>query len=134
MSHWARKYIGKGYASDGIGPDEFNCWTLVVDVQARIYGRSMPFCSDAVGIGWAEAAQKIRNVDKNKYGWELTRSGLDGDVILMGHGRYATHAGVWVENGILHCLEDCGVIFSRLTPVVKVEWPTFEIYRYIWDK
>ena len=131
MSHWARKYIGKSYAPEGVGPDEFNCWTLVLDVEKNIYGRELPFFESN---GWQEAAQLMRQTSKEEIGWEPIRNGLDGDVVLMWHGRFPTHAGVWVENGILHCLEDCGVIFSRLTPIIKVEWPTFEIYRYIWDK
>ena len=131
MNHWARDFIGLKYKSNGVGPDEFNCWTLVAHIQQKIYGRKLPFFTDIDGDDWLSAAQKMRTEDCTIYGWQETDMPVDGDVMLLGHGRYATHAGVWVDGGLLHCLENAGVVFDRMSPLFRMEWPVRKIYTFV---
>ncbi len=131
MEHWARKYIGLKYQKDGMGPKTFNCWTLVAHIEAVEFGRVLPFFSTINGDDWMSAAQMMRDMEPEMLGWKLGGQREEGDIFLAGHGRYATHAGVFAANGVVHALEKSGVIFSIVNPVFCMQWPKFDVYTYI---
>ena len=126
MSEWVRDYIGRPY-----DPVEFNCWTLVCEIEQKFYGRDLPPYAGANGSDWKKAVDYMRGADITGLGWKKTCDPVDGDVVMLSHGRLPTHTGVFVAGGILHCLENCGVIFSKITPMFRQEWPLRQFYTVI---
>lgn len=108
-----RQYIGKPWQAGAIGPDAYDCYALVREVQAKHFGVNMsevcvPDYEDQDQIaelmaGHIETGNWIR-VDRSRH----------GDAVYM--RRPARHYGVWLDidgGGVLHCTKDLGVKFVK---------------------
>lgn len=119
MSHWAERYIGKEWAADGEGPEEFSCWGLVRAVFRAHYGVEFP----QVVVGPALDPETLRNVAVIKQaarvsGMKPSRAPLppeDGDIVLMSNV-VQLHCGIVVQAngtaGVLHSASRIGVVFQ----------------------
>jgi cell wall-associated NlpC family hydrolase len=48
MNDLANAYVGRPYRDLGRGPDAFDCWGLVLDASARLYGVTLPDLQESV--------------------------------------------------------------------------------------
>lgn len=101
MSLWLAPYLAAGYRRGAQGPQHFDCWGLVRELQRTRWGRSMP----ALEVGpavvaqpgnaqWQALAQLCR-----RSGWHLRPAGQPpaaGDVLLM-RGAGGLHVGVALD-------------------------------------
>lgn len=132
MTHWASQYIGRPWTVGGQGPDSFDCWGFVRFVQKEHYGRDLPFIDiDANNLRATIKGMMFHDVRKV---WENVSRPSDGDAVLMAHGKYPTHVGIWVDvdgGGVLHCTRGEGVVFSSLSALRIAGWGRIEYYRYV---
>ncbi len=134
MSHWANQYVGLPWENGAEGPDAYNCWGLVREVQRRRFGLDLP----AVDVDAADLRAIMREFRDNAEheNWvELGHSDQrqEGDVVLLAHARRPSHVGLWVDadgGGVLHSVEGAGVVFSTLVSLRHNGWGNLKFYRH----
>jgi cell wall-associated NlpC family hydrolase len=103
-SHWSAALVGKPFKAGAEGPDEFDCWGLVMHVQAML-GRSLPRLAvnvrEAPRDQWATIRELVQRSD-----WHKVERPQDGDVLLMIGANGLPHVGVVIGNRLLHAEGD----------------------------
>lgn len=129
--HWATALIGKPYADDGEGPDEFNCWGLVRWIFVNVLRMDMPRI--AVGDNDDDRASAILQVERAT-GWRPCSDPLpkDMDIALM-WGPYGRHVALALEvNGgifVLHSLEGTGVVLTPFDDLWQTAYKDITLWR-----
>ena len=127
--------IGRRWAANGRGPDEFDCWHLACLVQRELFGRELPSVDVPADPQWAWMLQTIA-AHPERANW-LDRSrpnGLiaagDGALVLMARAQRAAHIGVWLlpEQGVIHCDQTSGVMFEDATTLRAAGWRKLMFY------
>lgn len=132
--HWASSYIGKPWRVASDGPDAFDCWGLVVEVQRRLFGRRM----DTIHVEPENLRLLIRTIRQHpiRREWQPNVYQREGDLALLRQSRHPVHVGVWLDvdgGGVLHCLRGCGVVFQTLASLRLSGWQIESFYTYIGD-
>ena len=94
--------LGKPYKTHGRGPDGYDCYGLVIEVERRL-GRNLP---DLYKI--FEKKSDVRNVTLSTEATGLTKTDTPsfGDIIVFRKKGRADHVAVYLKNGdFIHC--DC---------------------------
>ncbi len=97
-THWAEKYIGRPWTK------EDNCGMFFVQVQREQFGRTVhPVDADALhALSCAHAIDaQVKSGD-----WPEVKTPKEGDAVVIGKGKRATHIGIWIEadgGKVLHC-------------------------------
>lgn len=134
MTHWANHYIGKPWEAGGRGPESYDCYGLVAEVQARHFGRQLPLVDGIEPTDQRAVAQAMARADY-RAGWVPIPMAerAEGDLVLMAHARHPSHIGVWLAvdgGGILHCANGPGVVFSTLAALRLAGWGHLEWWRH----
>jgi len=122
-------YIGLPYLPNGRGPDAYDCWGLLRHIQARHFNTPMP----EVPIGDAEATRQIFETKVNMGDWVAVDMPRHGDGVLLRGGRHP-HVGVWLDidsGGVLHAMENIGVIFSHPRALPALGFGRIKFYRIL---
>lgn len=103
-SHWSSAFVGRPWALGAEGPDAFDCWGLVREVQRAVFGRELPALSinvrEVPQTQWATLRDLVQRSDW-RCGGDLSTAKA-GDVILM-RGLRGPHIGVCIGRGeVLH--------------------------------
>jgi cell wall-associated NlpC family hydrolase len=129
--HWATPLIGLPWVYGGRGPEDFDCWGLVCYVQRTHFQIEMP--NFDAPKDWFNANVMIETHEERR-NWTLAETGVDGDVVLMSRSRFPVHIGVVVQagnrSGILHCLQNVGVIYQPETAMRGSGWGGLAYYRH----
>lgn len=122
MEHWAAGYIGEPYIK-GV----HDCWGFARRVWREQFGLDVPVVDYDPDhkMSWARA---FTQAEERRH-WAQVDQPQDGDGALMGHGRHPFHVGVWVDGGVLHCLEGIGVLYQSLQSLQLAGWSNFTFYR-----
>jgi len=85
MTHWATDYIGKPWKVASDGPEDFDCWGLVVDIHRRFYGREL----EIIPVEESNLRQLIKTFDAHpeKQNWDTVKNPIEGDIALMRQSR-----------------------------------------------
>ncbi len=131
MTHWATDYIGKPWRVASDGPEDFDCWGLVVDIHRRFYGREL----EIIPVEESNLRQLIKTFDAHpeKQNWDTVKNPIEGDIALMRQSRHPIHVGVWLNvdgGGLLHCMQGAGVVFQNLQSLSLTGWKIENYYRY----
>ncbi len=132
--HWAVSLIGLPWSATGDGPDGFNCWTFVAQVQKKHFNRDLPLIA-VPGDDLGQVLRAFRDHPERKQ-WEKVESPTAGDCILLRKARYPAHVGVWLDidgGGVLHCVEGAGVVYQKLAALPAHGWQIEGFYRYRGD-
>ena len=65
--------------------------------------------------------------------WAKVEMPQEGDCVLLRRSRHPIHVGVWLDvddGGVLHCAEDCGVVFQRPDALRLNGWAVEGFYRF----
>ena len=131
MSHWANQYIGIKWNIKGSEPEEgFNCWTFFQYIQRKYYNK---LCTD-IPMEKYDIHTIIKNFKSHKEAekWREVDEPEDGCAVLMSTNTTAFHVGTWIQDdnteGVLHCTQDNGVMFSSLTRLLKTFWKVTGFY------
>lgn len=128
--HWASEYIGIPWKCGAQGPDAFDCWAFVREIQRARFGREVPII-DVDANDTRAVACAIRDHDERRR-WIAVPEPAEGDAVLMAHARYPSHIGVWVDvdgGGVLHCVRGAGVVFQSRAALAAAGWGRLEYYR-----
>jgi len=105
-------YIGIPHKPGGEGPDAYDCWHLLRHLQKEYFGVEMPLAP----IGDEEACLALFK-DKTASGdWVHVEVPQHGDCVLLRGGMWP-HVGIYLDldgGGVLHAMEDAGIIWTRL--------------------
>ena len=89
-------FIGKPYEVGATGPDSYDCAGLAAAVWRDVFGMILP-CRE--------------NTADARRTWRSLALPEDGAIVMMKAD--GTHIGVWLaEGGVIHALEERGVIFD----------------------
>ncbi|WP_026610704.1 NlpC/P60 family protein [Methylocaldum szegediense] len=136
MTHWAGSYIGKRWESGAMGPDAYDCFTLVRHLQKERFGRELPLVNVdandilAVGRAFRDSPERANWVYMGDVDF---RHPKEGDLVEMAHARFPSHIGMWIEanrGGVLHCVYGMGVVFSDRQSLRNSGWGRIEFYRH----
>lgn len=117
--------IGKPFVRGGRGPDEYDCYGLVIEIYRRM-GKQLP---DFVSPGNLEAVEEI--VDRESRNWRRVPFETVGAVLSMRINGLRSHVGIILPHSrVLHASENVGVAIDRLN------YPPFrdgKIAAYLYD-
>lgn len=95
--HWAADYLGKPWRIGANGPTHYDCWGLV----RAVYADRLQIALPAAGLEFDDMAKQLEVFrDHPERGrWSQVARPTEYDAVLMAHGRYPVHVGVWIEAG-----------------------------------
>jgi cell wall-associated NlpC family hydrolase len=114
-----RRLVGKRWAANGRGPDEFDCWHLARHVERQLFGRELPEIEEPNDLSWVwllnafSSHPECRNwIERPQANGLITAA--DGALVLMARAKRAAHVGVWLlpEQRVMHCDQVSGVMFE----------------------
>lgn len=137
MRHWACRFFDHHHpwVAGAQGPHEFDCWGFVRFCQREFYGRDVPLIvidaddDAAVACGIRQAVHTLLRGGQ----WRQSATPADGDGVVVRKGQGENHVGLWIDvdgGGLLHCVQEAGVIFSTLNHLRLAGWSAPEFYRY----
>lgn len=126
MTNWAAKYIGRPWVNG-----KFDCWGLVQEVYKDELGIVLsPIITDAKSIKNVYS-EFSRNSNYSQL-QEVSKL-QDMSIVVLSQGKYPSHVGLWTDvdgGGIIHNLQDVGVIFQKITELKISGWQVLSIWEY----
>lgn len=120
--------LGKPWKRGARGPDAYDCWGLVWEVQRR-FGRSLPTVDDPP-TSLMGVAKLFRDTDIRDLLQKVERP-EHGCIVEMSHSSRPYHVGVYLDvdrGGIIHSLGKLGVQFDRMPNLLAAGWNNFTYY------
>ena len=118
--------LGKPYKAHARGPDSFDCYGLVIEVEKRL-GHTMPdlYTKLAQSDTWEVDPHNI-DFAKEMTGMEKTKTPSFGDVVVFFNKGRIFHTGVYLKNDdVIHC-NKMGVHIVKIYDFDK-KW---EVYKW----
>lgn len=105
--HFIHQYIGNSWIAG-----ENDCYSFIKKIWRNHYD-IMGLPDYVYGDNPIENRKIMQIIDK-KYFLKIQKP-EDGDAVIMKQGKYPSHVGLWIGDlqGILHCIEKTGVIFTK---------------------
>lgn len=120
MTHWAIQYIGIPWeaGAQGIGANgqpAYDCWSFFRHVQREHFGIDMPLVQ---ANDYDDAGEIVSLINNHPVGghWAPLTPGAalqSGDGVVV---HRPLHVGLWLDvdgGGVLHCVRDSGVVYTR---------------------
>lgn len=117
---WWMQYLGQPYSF------EQDCYYWVRRIQSEQFGRELPLVEHSSLISNARLMQR----HPARAHWVNVELPCDGDMVWMSYTTRAHHVGVWAGAGVLHALENIGVIHSAPFALTMSGWKITGIERY----
>ena len=124
MSHWVADYIGQPWV-----PGENDCWSFFRKIQANHFGRTVPI----INVDALNRLSCVREFQSHtEYSmWYGIENPQDGDAVLLAKGKHPSHIGIWINDGVLHSVENFGVIWQS-KPQLKLDgWQHLTFFRHV---
>ncbi len=132
MNHWASQYIGRPHERGAEGPESFDCYHFTRYIQREHFGTEMTDLSHQ-GSDDLRATAELIGSAAERDAWERTPVPSEGNVTLMARSQHPVHIGVWIKangtQGVLHCVEGQGVVFSTPAAPRSSGWGSLQHYR-----
>ena len=126
MIDWASKYIGKPWING-----QFDCWGLVQEVYKNEFGIILsPIITNAESIKYVYSEFSKSN---NYTHLQETKELKDKAIVVLSQGKYPSHVGLWADidgGGIVHNLQDIGVVFQKEIELNISGWKIFGVWEY----
>ena len=130
-----RLYLGAPFKTGSYGPDTFDCYGLVWEVNRRHADRELPRFDD-IDYQLARLNAHINNQALSA-DWQRVDTPTDFDIVLLQRNQAdAYHVGVYLDAGggkILHALDGHGVVCNDRNALVRMGFKKVEFYRYAGD-
>ena len=128
MSHWAEPFIGMPWVAG-----ESDCWSFARKVWSARFGWSVPALP--IDPGNPRAVRAALSAPPEEAGWRPVKDPVEGDAVLMGRSTRPCHVGVWIspdpdQPGVLHSVEESGVIFTPPARLQLMGWRILGFYRW----
>ena len=93
--------VGKPWKNRAEGPDEFDCWGIVIDSFRKIEGIEVP---QVAGYANAECTTNQAALEEIKTGQWSPSQPSNGAIMVAKEGDKITHVGRVLGGGVLHAL------------------------------
>jgi cell wall-associated NlpC family hydrolase len=128
---FVRRVVGLPWSDKAEGPDAFDCRGLTKVCLRELFQRELPLGSDDP----AEVAATVKGIAGGNPAipWTIARSPSHGDVVTLRSVSHPRHIGVWLainRGGLLHAVEEAGVMFEPMIMLTTMGWSRFVYYRY----
>ena len=131
MNHddYINSVVGKPWVNRAEGPEEFDCWGIVVDSFRKLDNIELPQISGYTDkdCNTGDAAQEA--FDTNNY---RKSQPTDGAIMTAFFNGKLVHVGRCLCGGVLHASEGMGVRFDKYRVINKVNQKV-EYYKYVND-
>lgn len=128
--------IGAPWERCARGPAAYDCWGLVIHLQAALFGRDLPMgpSLEAAGADPKSVLEAIRKSPLQRL-WLPVAAPAHGDLVLLRRRRDPAHIGMWVDGGpdlrgVIHSVEGGGVMLQDLAQI-RANWPGVEFRRHV---
>ena len=123
--HWSAAWLGQAWH-----PTENDCWMFARRVWAQQFGWQVP----AVGVEALDLRAVLAACAQHpeRAAWQPVTTPEEGDAVLIGKGRIASHVGVWTNaNGgaVLHCQRGAGSVLQCPAALAMLGWKKLEFHR-----
>lgn len=106
------KYIGKGYKENSRGPDEYDCYSLMLSIQKDL-GHELIDCR--YDARTKESRKRAIEDGKKDPHFEKIEKPLAGCIVILYYKDVPQHVGVYIGKGkVIHATFDRGVIIEEL--------------------
>lgn len=130
IKHWTEQYIGREYVRG-----EYDCASLVVDVQREVFGRDVPDFGERPGRRSDEMEMIAEMLDEAEELVERVEEPEEGCAVQIKVSMNLTHVGTYCEiNGegyVLHNIKKHGVIATKVRDLWRHGWVVEGYYRWI---
>lgn len=129
---YATSLLGKKYKSGGNGPDEFDCWGLLRNVQMTCFDRDIQAIVPPEDEDDLRALIKFIREHPEHQNWIVVDEPVHGGGVEMSSSAHPHHIGVYLDidgGGILHC-STAGVTFDSLFNLRASGWRKMVFYKY----
>ena len=120
---WVADYIGQEWIRG-----ENDCWAFFRKVQAEKFGRIVPVV-DVDSMSRLACTRELEGHQEHS-NWFSVDTPADGDAVLMGKNKHPAHIGLWVNGGVLHCLQGIGSVFQPPHMLELSGWNMISFYRH----
>lgn len=121
-------YIGLPWKSGAEGPDAYNCWGLLRHIELTYFGVLLPNIVVGDVFGCRDMfEEKVHNQE-----WVPVAIPQHGDGALL-RGGNEPHVGVYLDldgGGILHAMENIGVVFTHSRSLPALGFGRTTYYRF----
>jgi cell wall-associated NlpC family hydrolase len=109
--------IGKPFVDMGRGPEGFDCWGIVLEVNRRL-GRDLP---DYPGVHICEQDVILARIAAHRCEFDRVSDPQPGDVVLYKQYGDHLHFGAVIDGArFIHCSEGMGVKINRFDhPLIR---------------
>lgn len=120
--HWAARYIGVEWSRTN------TCWHFCARVWAEVFGIVVPLIE--IDGADARATRRLLSGAASDAGWLGVEQPAEGDAVLMARGARPCHVGIWLNlEGVLHCVEGAGGIFTPRARLADLGYRMVGVYR-----
>lgn len=122
-------YIGKPWVSGARGPNEFDCWGLLIYVLKNEFGVEI---DEEYYIHGRDTKKITRAYESAVTGphWERQERPSEGCAVALSKNKRIHHAGVWVQDGCLHSLDHACVVHNSLSRLKINGYSRVEFYKW----
>ena len=137
-AEFIRPLIGRRWRSLADGPDEFDCWGLVVFVRKGLFGdNDPPIERPPPDMTFSEARELFEHTAA-PMGWRHAEKPEEGSIVILSRYDRTNHAGVFLSvpgspGRVLHCHEDFGVMYETQQSLRQQLWSRFRYYTKVSD-
>lgn len=128
-------YIDCGYKVNGRGPDQFDCYGLIVSIYKNLFKITLPDLINVYGCSGDKIVPRLF-IEQARDSWERmpTEQAIFGDVLVFNIFGKPRHCGIFIEkNKMMHILDKSFVSYEEFT---SIRWKRrFEgVFRYVGNK
>ena len=129
MAEKVNKYIGKPWRSGARGPDEFDCWGLMIHGLTNEFGMNIDEEYYIHGKDTYNVTRAYEKAVKSKF-WVKESDPKDGYAVALSKGTKIHHSGIWMENGCLHATDGNHVVHNSLSQLKRNGYTRIEFYKW----
>lgn len=126
--------IGKPWVSGGRGPDEFDCWGLLVFVYFACLQIRLPSHPN-LNAKDISLTTKLSNSIIQGGSWVQIKMPTHLCAVGMSANRLVHHVGLWITDGeaegVFHSVDGQGAVFQSIASIRQSGMQNFTFYRYI---
>ena len=124
---YINRAIGKPWVNRAEGPEEFDCWGIVIDSFLKIDGLVLPQIEGYKDKGCQTSKAAQQAFDSKSY---IKCQPTDGAIMTAFFGDKLVHVGRCLCGGVLHATEGIGVRFDKYRVITSVN-QRVEYYKYV---
>lgn len=119
--------IGKPWVNRAEGPEEFDCWGIVIDSFRKVDGVELPQINGYVDEECNVSVAAKEALDSRMY---AKCQPTNGAIMAAFRGENLVHVGRCLCGGVLHSTEGMGVRFDKYRLVAAIN-ERVEYYKYV---